>query len=73
LRDKRKKFVDIAERRVNRLINEIRLVGNLSNRSNYEYKEEDVRRIFAAVDSELRNARRRFESTSTAENSSFKL
>ena len=73
MRDKRKKFVDIAERRVNRLINEIRLVGNLSNRSNYEYKEEDVRRIFAAVDSELRNARRRFESTSTAENSSFKL
>jgi len=73
LRDKRKKFVDIAERRVNRLINEIRLVGNLSNRSNYEYEEEDVRRIFAAVDSELRNARRRFESTSTAENSSFKL
>jgi hypothetical protein len=73
LRDKRKKFVDIAEKRVNRLINEIRLVGNLSNRSNYEYKEEDVRRIFAALDAELRNARRRFESTSTADNSSFKL
>ncbi len=73
MRDKRKKFVDIAEKRVNRLINEIRLVGNLSNRSNYEYKEEDVRRIFAAVDAELRNARRRFESTSTADSSSFKL
>ncbi len=73
MRDKRKKFVDIAEKRVNRLINEIRLVGNLSNRSNYEYKEEDVRRIFAALDAELRNARRRFESTSTADNSSFKL
>ena len=48
MRDKRKKFVELAESRVNRAIKDIRLIGNLSNRSAYEYSEEDIRRIFRA-------------------------
>jgi hypothetical protein len=73
VRDKRQKFVNIAEKRVNRLIKEIRLVGNLSNRSNYQFADDDVRKIFAAVEAEIRNARRRFESVGSTDISSFKL
>jgi hypothetical protein len=73
VRDKRKKFVELAQKRVNRLLREIRLVGNLSNRSNYSFTDEDVRKIFAALDSELRSTRKRFDSAAGSESNTFKL
>jgi hypothetical protein len=60
-RNKRQKFEEIATRRVNRVIKEIRLIGNLSNRSAYEYTEEDVRKITKALQRELDVMRARFE------------
>jgi ABC-type Fe3+-hydroxamate transport system substrate-binding protein len=61
LRNKRKKFEDIAIRRVNRVIKEIRLIGNLSNRSSYEYTEEDVKKIVKALQREVDAVKARFE------------
>jgi len=58
----REKFVELAEKRVNRTIKDIRLIGNLSNRSNYKYEEIDVRAIFTALERELKQARERFQS-----------
>ena len=72
-RDKRKKFVELAERRVTRLLREIRLVGNLSNRRNYSFNDEDVRKIFSAVETELKATRKRFESSGSGNESTFKL
>lgn len=60
MRDKRGKFVELAEARVKRAINDLRLIGNLSNRSAYEFDEEDVRKIFKAVQRELDTAKSRF-------------
>lgn len=60
-RNRRKKFEEIAVRRVNRVIKEIRLIGNLSNRSAYEYTEEDVRKITKALQRELDAMKSRFE------------
>jgi hypothetical protein len=60
-RNKRKKFEDIAVRRVNRVIKEIRLIGNLSNRSSYEYSEDDVRKIVKALQREIDAVKTRFE------------
>jgi hypothetical protein len=60
-RNKRQKFVDIATRRVNGVIKEIRLIGNLSNRSAYEFTEEDVRKITKALQRELDSMKARFE------------
>lgn len=57
----REKFIELAEKRVNRAIKDIRLVGNLSNKSNYKYSDEDVRTIFAAIEKELKQARERFQ------------
>lgn len=61
VRNKRKKFEDIAVRRVNRVIKEIRLIGNLSNRSSYEYSEEDVKKIVKALQREVDAVKARFE------------
>jgi hypothetical protein len=71
--DRREKFVRLAEQRVNRALREIRLIGNLSNRSAYESTEDDVKKIFRALQKELDTARGRFESPDGGAASSFKL
>lgn len=43
---KREKFHRIATKRVQNTANQIRLIGNLSARVNYDYTAEDVKKIF---------------------------
>jgi len=57
----RDKFVRLATKRVLNSIRAIRLVGNLSNRSNYDYTTEDVQKIFKALQDELSSSRKKFE------------
>ncbi len=71
--DKREKFIRLAEQRVNRALREIRLIGNLSNRSAYSSTEEDLKKIFRALQKELDAARARFESPEGGSGSSFRL
>jgi len=73
MRDKRKKFVDLAEARVNRAIKDIRLIGNLSNRSAYEYGEDDIRKIFRVLQKEIDSAKGRFGGDADAREEGFRL
>jgi len=73
MRDKRKKFVDLAEARVNRAIKDIRLIGNLSNRSAYEFGEDDIRKIFKALQKEMDSAKGRFGGDTDASDEGFRL
>ena len=72
-KEDREKFVRLANRRVNAAIKAIHLVGNLSNRSNYDYTEDDVRKIFAALNRELRQCRKRFEADGPGSKPLFEL
>ena len=58
--DSRSKFVELANKRVNRTLDSFRLIGNLSNKSNYQYSEQDVHRIFAALQAELTATKAKF-------------
>jgi hypothetical protein len=69
----RTKFVELAEKRVVRAIKDIRLIGNLSNKSNYSYTEEDVRKIIKTLDREIKNLRQRFASHVSPDEILFKL
>lgn len=69
---KREKFVRLANSRVNRALKNIRIVGNLANRSRYEYTEGDLEKIMKALRSELRTLQKRFEGDIDDENE-FKL
>lgn len=51
--EKRDNFIRLAEGRVTRAIDSIRVIGNLSNRSNYEYTTEDSKKIIDALQSEI--------------------
>ncbi|MAO93617.1 MAG: hypothetical protein CMM78_00250 [Rhodospirillaceae bacterium] len=73
MRDKRKKFVDLAEARVNRAIKDIRLIGNLANKASYEYEDEDAKEIFRALQRELDAAKSRFSGNGKTGDDSFRL
>ena len=70
---KRAKFVELAEARVNRAIKDIRLIGNLSNRSAYAFGEEDVRQIFRVLQKELDTAKSRFSGDGSGGDNEFRL
>ena len=58
------KFMSLAEARTSKAMKQIRLIGNLSNKSSYEYNEDEVTAIFIALEAELGRARARFDNTS---------
>ena len=58
--NKRKKFLELANSRVNKTLSGIKLIGNLSRKNNYEYSEEDVKTIFNALEKELKAAKALF-------------
>lgn len=64
---KKDKFKELAEKRVTKLIKDMRLIGNLSNKRNYEYHTEDVKKIFSAIDKEIKLMKARFEGDSDEE------
>jgi len=73
MRDKRKKFIQLAEARVARAMNDVRLIGNLSNRSAYTYDQDDVRKIFRTLQRELDAAKSRFGGETGSRETEFRL
>ena len=73
VRDKRAKFIELAENRVNRAIKDLRLIGNLSNRSAYEFTNEDIRKIFRALQKELDTAKGRFSRGEKSGDDGFRI
>ncbi len=70
----RQKFVDLANKRVSKALHDIQLIGNLSNRSNYHYTDEDIAKMFKALNGELKACRKRFDlALNNKENSQFSL
>lgn len=57
---KKERFIRVAENRTNKIIDMVRLLGNCSNKGNYEYTEEDVSKIFAAIENEVEAAKNKF-------------
>ena len=70
--NKRAKFVELAEKRVEKALSAIRVIGNLSNRNNYQYSEEDVKKIISALTDEVKQVQMRFKETS-GRRTGFKL
>ena len=63
----------LAQKRVVRAIKDLRLIGNLANRSNYQYDGADVEKILRSLDQELKTLRRRFEVGGAKEEIDFHL
>ncbi len=70
---KRENFVRLAEARVSRALDSIRVIGNLSNRSNYEYDEQDVKKIIKTLQDEVAKVKMQLEAKSGVSKQQFKL
>jgi mitochondrial fission protein ELM1 len=73
-RNKRERFVELGEARVRKATQMLRLIGNLSNTSNYDYSQEDAQKILSALDNEMKLLRVKFRaSLSRRAKDDFKL
>ena len=59
-RDKSAKFIELAEKRVNRALNDLKLIRNLSNINYYEYSEEQSKKIIRALQQEFDLLKKKF-------------
>jgi len=58
---KNEKFKRLAEKRVNNVIKQLELIGNLSNSSAYDFEEKDIEKIFKAIKIEVKKAELQFD------------
>jgi hypothetical protein len=70
---RRDRFVKLANKRVNRTLNDIRLIGNLSTSSNYSYTAEDAEKIVTTLKAALERMQERFDNSELEPDDEFKL
>ena len=70
---KHAKFRELAEKRTNKALETVRLIGNLSNRQTYVYEEAEVRKIVKALRDAVSEAESRFGKTPGRGGGEFKL
>ncbi|NWF75980.1 MAG: hypothetical protein HXY53_05315 [Nitrospirae bacterium] len=54
------RFKRIASKRTNEILEKIRILGNCSNKSSYEYTEAEVNKIFNGIDKQLKLTKAKF-------------
>lgn len=73
-KSKRERFLYVAGNRVQSILDKLDLLGNCSNRNNYEYDEKDVRKMFFAIREKLKQSEIKFEEEiSKQQKSKFKF
>lgn len=72
-RDKRRKFVQLAEKRTVNAIRAIRVIAKLGNKAHYEYDEKDVKKIASALGREVEALRAKMTSRGGQEIVEFRL
>jgi len=71
--EKEQKFVRLAERRVNDLMEKFRLLGNLADARNYKYSEAQAKLILKTIDEEVKMLKAKFQQTTVAQKKPFTL
>ena len=70
---KEAKFVELANKRVNKAIKDIRLIANLGNKGNYSYSDEQASKIVRALQKEVDKVKERFKDSSHNSSDEFSL
>lgn len=72
-RDKAEKFIELANKRVNKALKDMQLIGNLANKQNYEFTEEQAKKIVRALQHEVDIIKQSFQSSDEVGRNDFKL
>lgn len=70
---KAENFVRLAEARTNKIIDMVLLLGNLSNKTNYSYTDEQVKAIFDSIQQALDETKQKFSEEPTQKRKKFRL
>jgi hypothetical protein len=73
MEDKREKFERLAEKRMSDVIKKLRLIGNLSNRNNYEYSDLQVKQILDSLEQEMKLIKNKFNNEQSKSSGAFKF
>jgi len=69
--EKQDKFEKLAEKRVTEAIKKLRLIGNLSNKNNYDYTEEHAKQIIDTLENEMKILKSKFKDESGPSDTTF--
>ena len=64
---KEERFTRVAEKRIQRVIDSIRSLSHCSNKRMYKWNEEQLQKIWTAIDRELKKCKASFENSETEE------
>jgi hypothetical protein len=60
-------FKRLATKRTNAVLERLRILGHCANPQLYEYSEEDVNKIFRAIERELKAVKAKFQNSTKSE------
>ena len=69
----RDNFKRLAESRMDKALKSIRLVGNLSNRNNYSYNDDEAKKLVKALEDEVKLVKSKFSVSEARLNDKFRL
>lgn len=58
--NKKERFKRLASFRTNGVLKRLQVLSNCSNRSAYDYSEEDINKIFSTIEKAVRDSRSKF-------------
>lgn len=74
-KEKQKKFMEIAGKRVNNIIHDIQILTPMARSSNYDFTEKNIDLMFSAMEGALAESKaefiKRFEEKAKKENKTF--
>ena len=60
---KEERFKKVASRRVQEILNKMRLLRNCANKANYKYNEEQASKIISTIDNEWKRVKSEFNNS----------
>ena len=54
------RFKRLATLRTNAVMDKLRILGNLSNKQLYSYSEEDIDKVFSAINKQIKEVKAKF-------------
>ena len=61
MKTKRERFEEIAGKRVQFILGKLDQLSKCSNRNNYEYSEDDIKKMFGAIREAIKHSEMRFK------------
>jgi len=65
--------VELANKRVNKALKDIQLIGNLANRQNYEFNDEQAKQIVKVLQAEVESVKQSFQNIHATNRKAFTL